>query len=696
MTLLPDAPSALSPYTGWERHHWAAYADRLLAALDPYRSPAGARILLPGPNSSYGPDSDGLEGFARTFLLAGFRIAGERGKDPGGLLERYADGLAAGTDPNHPEAWPRPDELGQAKVEAASVALILQLTRPWLWDRLDSGVRERTVAWLATVIGQSYPPINWVWFRIVVESFLREAGGPWSAADIEEDLAVHASLRRADGWLSDGQERAFDHYTGWALHTYPLLWTALFDVTGTLCPPALRREWEDDLGRYLDDAVRLTGADGSPLMQGRSLIYRFAAAAPLWTGAFTGASRLSPGLTRRAASGVLDHFARRGVPDDDGLLTMGWHKPWPAMRQSYSGPGSPYWASKGMLGLALPADHPVWTAAEEPLPVEREPQARVVAAPGWLVSARPEDGIVTVLNHGTDHAHPGTVSTDALLYARLGYSTATVPPLTGPTVDDPVDNTVALLDAEGRASHRTGFEPSYATELPHGVLAAVSTGAVHWVDVAEEPDHDHGSGRTGTSVRGPRVTVASVVRDGTEVRLVRVDGPPGRAVRVRLGGWPLAGDRRPETEAGEDTVRVTVTAGDLTSELRGLTEMAAAGRTGGEEGGVVGFEETGRTGCQEAGVVGFEEAGRTGFGQARVAGFEEAGVTVERGTSPLGDWTAVPWLAAPVPGPGAVLAARVVLTRGTAAAWGAATVSAYGGGVVVRWGDGVESVVPLV
>ncbi|MGO4759778.1 DUF2264 domain-containing protein, partial [Streptomyces sp. 2MCAF27] len=199
------------------------------------------------------------------------------------LLERYAGGLAAGTDPHSPEAWPRPDQLGQAKVEAASIALVLQLTKPWLWDRLDDGVRERVVDWLGTVVGQPYPPINWVWFRIVVESFLREAGGPWSAADIEEDLAVHASLRRAGGWLSDGQERAFDHYTGWALHLYPLLWTHLFDVTGTpLCPPALRETWAADLTRYLDDAVCLVGADGSPLLQGRSLTYRFAAAAPFW------------------------------------------------------------------------------------------------------------------------------------------------------------------------------------------------------------------------------------------------------------------------------------------------------------------------------------------------------------------------------------------------------------------------------
>ncbi|GAA2564366.1 MULTISPECIES: DUF2264 domain-containing protein [Streptomyces] len=649
--------SGISPCTGWERRHWTALADRLLTALDAHRSPGGARILLPGPNSSYGPDSDGLEGYARSFLLAGFRIAGERGADPTGLLERYAAGLAAGTDPRHPEAWPRPDDLDQAKVEAASIALILQLTRPWLWDRLEERVRENTVEWLSGVIGQPYPPINWVWFRIVVESFLREAGGPWSAEDVEQDLAVHASLRRADGWLSDGQERAYDHYTGWALHTYPLLWTELFDVTGSLCPEDLRSTWGKDLARYLDDAVRLVGADGAPLMQGRSLIYRFAAAAPFWTGAISGTSPLSPGLTRRAASGMADYFTRHGVPDGAGLLTLGWHHPWPGMRQAYSGPGSPYWAAKGMLGLMLPADHPVWTATEEPLPVERGDEARVVGAPGWLVSARRTDGIVTVLNHGTDHARPGEPRTDAPLYARLGYSTATLPPLTGPTVYDPVDNTVALLDQDGRASHRTGFRTRCTAELPHDVLAAVSSGRVHWVDASDDTAADHGSGRTGNITPGPGLTVASVVRDGLEVRLARVDGPPGPATGLRLGGWPLAASARPATEVSRGTrdddgaVHAVVTTDELTSALVGLT------------------------------------------------GYEDSGVLVEQDTSPLGAWTAIPWLTARVPPSHTVLGATVTLGRGgNPPGTPALTVAPDGHGghtAQIRWGDGVTTDVPI-
>ncbi|GAA4516002.1 DUF2264 domain-containing protein [Nonomuraea ferruginea] len=523
----------LSPHTGWTRDHWAALADHLLLSARRHASPSHARISFPGEPGGYGPDVDGLEGFARTFLAAGFRVAGEGGRDPHGHLEWYARGLAAGTDPASPERWVRLDEHDQAKVEAASIALVLHLTRPWLWDRLDDGVRERVVAYLAPAIGSWYPPINWVWFQIVVEQFLASVGGPCSPADIEAGLALTDGFAREQGWYADGDKRAYDHYVGWALHFYPLLWTEM--AAGDPAADTRRSAYLSRLERFLRDAVHLVGADGSPLIQGRSLTYRFAAAAPFWAGARAGVG--SPGLLRRAASGIVRHFAERGAPDDDGLLTLGWHGPWRPIAQSYSGTGSPYWAAKGLYGLALPADHPVWTAVEEPLPVEEGDFQLAIRSPGWLVSGTRADGVVRVVNHGTDHALPGDQLSDSPLYARLGYSTATSPVLAGPHAADPLDQSVTLLDPSGRPSHRTGFDALLADRLPTGTALGASRWRAHWVEPGLDAP-DHGSGRAGAATPGPTLTVVSALRGPWEVRLVQVAAPCTSPLRI--GGWPVS------------------------------------------------------------------------------------------------------------------------------------------------------------
>ncbi len=126
-----------------ERERWAALADRMLLAVRPWASPDHARVDLPGPASANGRDSDGLEGYARSFLLAAIRLRGDAGRDPHDLAGWYARGLVAGTDPASPTAWPRLEALDQAKVEACSIALGLHWTRPWLWDRLPPAEQER-------------------------------------------------------------------------------------------------------------------------------------------------------------------------------------------------------------------------------------------------------------------------------------------------------------------------------------------------------------------------------------------------------------------------------------------------------------------------------------------------------------------------------------------------------------------------
>ncbi|QAY60248.1 DUF2264 domain-containing protein [Microbacterium protaetiae] len=558
--------------TDWTRDEWLAYADRLLAGARRWASPTGARITPPGAEGGYGHDVDGLEGFARTFLLAGFRIAGERGAGVDELIDFYSRGIAAGVDPSNPERWVRMTEHAQAKVEAASIALILDMTRPWIWDRLGATTQQRVIDYLAPVVGDdTYPPTNWLWFRVVVQTFLRSVGGPWSPDDIAADLALHDRLQRADGWISDGPEQAYDHYVGWALHLYPVLWSRM-QGAAELAAGRTARDVAA-LDRYLLDATALVGGDGSPLVQGRSLIYRFAAAAPFWAGVFAEVPSTSAGMLRHAANRIVAHFADHGVPDGDGLLTMGWHHQWRRLAQGYSGPGSPYWAAKGLLGIALPADHPVWSAPAEPLPIEHGDVLRTIVAPGWVVSGTTTDGIVRVVNHGTDHATPGTLVGDSPLYARLGYSTVTAPLHDGRAWREPLEQSAVLVDRAGSATHRAAIE-LLGVRRDADVAVAASVSTSHWIDPDGQQVH-HGSGITGRASVAGRMTVCSVVRGPWELRLVRIDelAVAPDAVRLRMGGWALAGDGLESTAF--DGV-ATVRRGALTSRISAVEANASA------------------------------------------------------------------------------------------------------------------------
>ncbi|QAY64598.1 DUF2264 domain-containing protein [Xylanimonas allomyrinae] len=569
--------------SAWTREEWTGFADRLLTGARAYASPGYARLTLPGPAGAYGTAVDGLEGFARTFLLAGFRIAGDPGGARDDLAQRYADGIAAGVDPAAPahERWVRLTEHPQAKVEAASIALVLDLCRPWVWDRLSERTREQVVEYLSPVVGDTaYPDNNWLWFRVVVQTFLRSVGGPWSPDDVESDLARYESFYRGDGWYSDGPRRAFDHYAGWAMHLYPVLWSRMAGAD-TLAGGRSATH-RDRLDRYLLDAVRLVGGDGGPLVQGRSLVYRFAAAAPFWAGVLAEVPSTTPGVLRQAAGRTVGHFLGHGVPEAGDLLTLGWHRQWRPLAQGYSGPSSPYWAVKGLLGIALPAGHPVWAAHAEPLPVDLSDQAFAVAPAGWAVATTRADGLVRVANHGTDHATPGVPTGDSPLYARLGYSTATSPLLDEDAWVTPVDQAVALVDQQGRTTHRTPMTPR-RTVVGDGFAMASSVTDAHWMRDVVTPPIDLGDGRAGTAVPAGRLEVVSVLRGPWELRLVRVasmaDGVAAHDLRLHVGGWALPGDT--VDDGAPRPVEVRVDAGSAVVTCGALTSAIASVEVGG-------------------------------------------------------------------------------------------------------------------
>ena len=571
----------LSPYTGWTRTHWVGLAEQLLSAARRYGTDDHARIHFPGAVGGYGHDVDGLEGFARTFLAAGFLAAGSKGQNLG-PLEWYASGFRHGPDPtlSPSQRWVRPSEHDQAKVEACSLALILHMTRPYFWDWFDARTKEMTVDYLAEWIHASYPKNNWVWFRLIVGQFLKSVGGPWSIEDQEEDLAFNESCYVDQGWYRDGMGRTFDHYGGWVFQVYPLLWCDMMpDDPESM---RLRPIFQQRLDTYLADLAHLIGADGGMLPQGRSLIYRFASAAPIWMGALTGSPTLSPGLVRRAASGLVKDFVIHGAPDDKGVLSMGWYGPWRSLAQSYSGPGSPYWACKGLLGLALDEDHPVWTSVEEALPADGDEWVRAMPVPGWLVSCA--DGIPRVANHGTDHSVLGSDQADSPLYANLAYSTATFPTLDSQSWVNPLAQSVCLTDSRGRTSHRTGFEflgantvdirgdgdPAFGRMTTVGMAA--SRAHAHWVD-PYPTQFLHGSGYVGDATPAGIITMLSVVRGPWEVRSAYVEEASPEAEKLVFGGWALAARSDEDLISDDADGYAQVRTDELVSSMSGIPSV---------------------------------------------------------------------------------------------------------------------------
>ncbi|HRP06015.1 MAG TPA: DUF2264 domain-containing protein, partial [Opitutaceae bacterium] len=89
----------------------------------------------------------------------------------------------------------------------------------------------------------------------------------------------------------------------------------------------------------------------------------------------------------------------RPITQDQGCLAFGFTDRFDAIVEPYSCAGSVYWCAKGLTPLLLPPTHAFWTAAEEPMPVEKGDFVRAIPSAGLLV--RGVSGEVEILNSGS-------------------------------------------------------------------------------------------------------------------------------------------------------------------------------------------------------------------------------------------------------------------------------------------------------
>ncbi|MGF7030860.1 hypothetical protein J2T17_001766 [Paenibacillus mucilaginosus] len=388
---------------------------QLSAPLLPYYSPGSARLELGGTAASYPREVAGYEGFSRVLwglvpLLAG----GETSE----LLETVLEGIRSGTDPGHEEYWGTVHDYDQKSVEMAAFGLALALVPELLREKLSGEELERLAAWLRQINGRKLWDCNWLFFRVIVQIGFKKAGLPYDAELTRQTLDEIERFYLGDGWYADGVGGHSDYYVPFAIHYYGLLYAKLMEAED----PERSRLYKERAALFARRFLHWFAEDGSALPYGRSLAYRFSQSA-FWSAlVFAGVEPFPLGVTKGLILRNLRWWFAQGIFAPDGTLTIGYAYPNLIMAENYNAPGSPYWALKTFLPLALPADHPFWTAEELPLP-EPEESLAVQYAP-HLVFRRAASGKVPHVlafnsGHGSSNEHTHT----SAKYEKFVYST---------------------------------------------------------------------------------------------------------------------------------------------------------------------------------------------------------------------------------------------------------------------------------
>ena len=349
----------------------------LLQLLEPVRgrfTQGNAGLCLGENNAVYGARTAQMEAFSRMLWGLGPLWAGGGGEE---WLPLFRQGLVNGVDPDHPAYWGRPVDYDQKVVEMAAIATTLML----YGERMSFTPREceNLHRWLAGADGLALPQNNWLFFRVLVQAAFRRMGWAWNEKQLEQDLAKLDGWYLGEGWYCDGQPTQMDYYIPFGMHYYGLIYAWAMERDD----PERARIFKERAAKFAGDFLYWFEDGGRAVPFGRSQTYRFAQGAFFSALALAGVEAVPWGVMRSRVLGCLRDWLAQPIFTDGGLLTVGYSYPNLLMSESYNAHGSPYWALKAFLCLALRSDHPFWTAQEavpalEPL--HAIPAARMLAA----------------------------------------------------------------------------------------------------------------------------------------------------------------------------------------------------------------------------------------------------------------------------------------------------------------------------
>ncbi|WP_028549725.1 DUF2264 domain-containing protein [Paenibacillus sp. UNC451MF] len=380
--------------------------------LKPYYTKGSTRLYIGNTGTSYTDDVAGMEGFSRVLWGLVPLLAGGDNCD---LWDIYVQGIKNGTDSTHEEYWGDVVDYDQRLVEMAAYGFALALIPEKIKSSFSEQELQRLTDWLDQISSKKLWDCNWLFFLVLVQMGFKKAGLPYNQPLMEQTLGDLDRFYLTEGWYADGVQGHSDYYVPFALHYYGLLYAKLMEADDA----ERSRLYKSRALEFAHSFIQWFDEDGAALPYGRSLAYRFSQAA-FWSAlVFAGVEPFSLGVMKGLILRNLRWWFQQPMFHPDGTLSIGYAYSNLIMAENYNSPGSPYWALKTFLPLALDENHPFWTAEELPLP--KLPRLSVQQPPHLVICRDEEHPHVLAFNPGhigtNEHTHTSAK------YEKFVYST---------------------------------------------------------------------------------------------------------------------------------------------------------------------------------------------------------------------------------------------------------------------------------
>ncbi|WP_086314650.1 hypothetical protein A5821_002235 [Enterococcus sp. 7F3_DIV0205] len=323
------------------------------------------------------------------------------------LRDAYLDKLVKGTDPTGPYYWGMIDNYDQYIVETAALSVTLLLHKEYFWEKLSKQAQQNVINWLSQALDRKIPKNNWTFFKVLIRIALYHCGEILDREKLLVELQLVDSMYIGAGWYVDGKAAQRDYYIPFAFHYYGLIYARFMREED----PEWSQRFIERATLFAQEFIYYFDSDGEALPYGRSLTYRFAQGAFFSALIFADVEAIPWGEMKTILSAHLKSWMNHDIFTFDGRLSIGYHYENLVMAEGYNAPGSPYWALKTFLLLAVEADHPFWQA--ELLPVQKSSKKLV------------EKGNLLLLQQKSGHhllGYPAGMMVEGQAHAQAKYS----------------------------------------------------------------------------------------------------------------------------------------------------------------------------------------------------------------------------------------------------------------------------------